>query len=114
MFGWFGRKGAPELERCGYSPAPWLAGACEEGFARNFSGLTALDKASGEFATFAGGTWAKGEMRAAKLTVGGNQVVGARQAAVPDPTGGPTIDTEARAAIAAILARLRLHGLIAT
>ena len=79
-----------------------------------FSGLTALDKASGEFATFAGGAWTKGEVRAAKVSVGGNQVVGARQAAVADPSGGATVDAEARAAIAALLARLRLHGLIAS
>ena len=115
MFGWFGRKSAPELDRCGYSPPPWLrAGEGEGGFARGVSGLTALDKASGEFATFAGGAWEKGHVRAAKLSVGGNQVVGARLAAVADPTGGATVDAEARTAIAAILARLRLHGLIAS
>ena len=93
-----------------------LAGYTEGGwrFIAPFSGLTALDKASEEVATFAGGAWTKGEVRAAKLSVGGNQVVGARQAAVADPTGGATIDAEARAAIAALLARLRLHGLIAS
>lgn len=42
------------------------------------------------------------------------QVVGAQQAAVADATGGATVDTEARAAINALLARLRTHGLIAT
>ena len=50
----------------------------------------------------------------ASLTVGGNQVVGARLAAVADVTGGAVIDTEARAAISAILDRLRQHGLIAS
>jgi hypothetical protein len=33
---------------------------------------------------------------------------------VADPAGGTTVDAEARAAVAAILARLRTHGLIAT
>ncbi len=33
---WFGRKSAPELDRCGYAPPPWLAGVCEEGFARGY------------------------------------------------------------------------------
>jgi hypothetical protein len=33
---------------------------------------------------------------------------------VADPAGGSTVDAEARAAVAAILARLRTHGLIAT
>jgi hypothetical protein len=40
-------------------------------------------------------------------------VVGARAAAVEDPSGGATVDTEARAAITAMLERLREHGLIA-
>lgn len=34
---WFGRKGAPELDRCGYSPPPWLtAGEGEGGFVRGY------------------------------------------------------------------------------
>ena len=35
------------------------------------------------------------------------------QAAVPDPTGGSTVDAEARAALSALLHRLRQMGLIA-
>ncbi len=91
----------------GYTGGGWR-------FIAPFEGLTALDKASGEVAAFLGGAWDKGHVRAAKLSVGGNQIVGARQAAVADPAGGATIDAEARMAIAAILARLRTHGLIAT
>jgi HK97 family phage major capsid protein len=52
--------------------------------------------------------------RADRLLVGGQQVVGARGAAIPAPTGGSTIDAEARSAIGNILAALRNHGLIAT
>ena len=93
-----------------------LAGYTEGGwrFIAAFEGLTALDKASGETAVFRAGAWEKGQARASRLSIGGNQVVGARGAAVADPTGGTIVDTEARAAIAAILARLRQHGLIAT
>jgi hypothetical protein len=47
------------------------------------------------------------------LQIGGTQVVGARGAAVANPTGGVVIDVEARAAIDAILARMEAHGLIA-
>ena len=114
MFGWFGRKGAPETVACGYAPPPWLAGACEEGFARGVEGLRATDKASGEVVTFRGSTWEKGQLHAGRVSVAGNQVLGARLAAVADPAGGTTVDAEARAAIALVLARLREHGLIAS
>lgn len=46
--------------------------------------------------------------------VAGTQVVGAQQAAIPDAAGGTTVDTEARAALNALLAELRTHGLIDT
>ena len=50
---------------------------------------------------------------ASKLMVAGTQVVGARGAAVTDPTGGATVDAEARTAIVALIDRLQAHGLIA-
>ena len=62
--------------------------------------------------TFSASAWEQGNVRAAKLSIGGNQVVGARLAAVPGATGGATVDAEARTTIDAILARLRQHGLI--
>lgn len=46
--------------------------------------------------------------------VGNLQVLGAQGAAVADASGGATIDTQARAAINALLARCRAHGIIAT
>ena len=95
------------LALAGYTAGGWR-------FLAAFAGLSALDKASGEVVTFASGVWEKGHVRAAKMSVAGNQVVGARLAAVTDPTGGGTVDAEARTAIAAILARLRSHGLIAS
>jgi hypothetical protein len=42
----------------------------------------------------------------------GEQVVGARQAAIATPAGGATVDAEGRASITQILAALRQHGLI--
>lgn len=46
------------------------------------------------------------------LKVDGTQVVGPQGTAVASPTGGGTIDAEARAAIDDIIARLVAHGLI--
>lgn len=43
----------------------------------------------------------------------GTKVVGAQGASVADATGGAVIDAEARAALNALLARVRAHGLIA-
>jgi hypothetical protein len=51
---------------------------------------------------------------ATAFLVSGTKVLGAQGAAVADVTGGATIDTEARAAINALLARCRAHGLIGT
>jgi len=48
------------------------------------------------------------------LKINQQQVVQTRQAAVADASGGTTVDAEARAAINALLARIRTHGLIAT
>lgn len=41
------------------------------------------------------------------------QVVGSQQAAITDPSGGTTVDSEARTAIGSILTTMRNHGLIA-
>lgn len=46
--------------------------------------------------------------------VNGVQVVSAQGAVVANATGGAVVDVEARAAINALLARVRAHGLIAT
>jgi len=93
------------LALAGYTDGGWR-------FIAAVDGLSALDMASGETVVFRDGTWERGHVRAASLSVGGVQVVGARQAGVSDPAGGSTVDVEARAAIASILAGLRSHGLI--
>jgi hypothetical protein len=94
--------------------AETLAGYGDGGwrFLAPIEGLTVLDKNSGQFATFVGGSWEVGALRAEAVLIDGEQVVGPRLAAIADPTGGAVIDMQARAAITAILASLRQHGLI--
>ncbi|PZU05511.1 MAG: hypothetical protein DI606_19710 [Sphingobium sp.] len=59
-----------------------------------------------------GAQWRDGQLGADALFLGGDRVVGVRQAAIDDPTGGGVIDAQARATIAAILQALRTHGLV--
>jgi len=100
---WAGKAG----QMAGYTAGGWR-------FVIPTDGLTLLVKSTGTFAIRRGSDWDLGEVRAAKIVVGGQQVVGAQAAAIPAPTGGATVDAEARSAIAAILAALRGHGLITT
>ncbi len=79
-----------------------------------FEGLTTIIKTTGLAALFRGGSWEVGVVRAESVRVGGQQVVGSRSAAIGNPSGGAVIDSEARAAVGAILEALRAHGLIAS
>jgi hypothetical protein len=65
-------------------------------------------------ATYTQGTWQIGVLFGSRLLIGGTQVVGQQVSSISDPSGGTTIDSEARAAISSILAALRQHGLIAS
>ena len=71
-------------------------------------------RAASSYARRATDAWLIGDLPLARVTVGGVQVLGAREPAIATPTGGTTPDPEARTAIAALLAALRNHGLIAT
>jgi hypothetical protein len=48
------------------------------------------------------------------VIIDGDQVIGSRVSAIAGPSGGATVDAEARTAIDQILGALRGHGLIDT
>jgi hypothetical protein len=76
--------------------------------------MNAWSRGDSAFARFDGSRWRIGEVTGACLLVAGRQVVGEQQSAISAATGGTTIDAEARATLAAVLAAMRSHGLIAS
>lgn len=90
--------------------AGWTGGGWR--FVAPREGMSVWNRSAREPIRFDGGGWQSGELRGRVLRLGGDQVVGARRPAIDDPVGGATADSEARAAIVAILAALRAHGLI--
>lgn len=63
---------------------------------------------------YGGGLSCNTLFQASSYYVGGAQVLGAQQPAIPNPTGGVTVDAQSRTTISSILAALRAHGIIAT
>lgn len=90
--------------------AAWTAGGWR--FAAPREGMTAWIAADALAARYVAGAWQAGRVTATRIEIDGEQVVGAREAGIDEPYGGSVIDAEARAAIEAILAALRAHGLI--
>ena len=62
-------------------------------------GVSVFVKSNGATLRFEGGAW--------------KQILGAQQPAIADAAGGTVVDAEARATIAAMLAALRAHNLVA-
>lgn len=75
-------------------------------------GMTVYVRASAIWATYRGGSWEMGTVRGSSLVLGGQQVVGNRAVAIDSPSGGSSVDAQARTAIGQILSALRQHGLI--
>ena len=98
---WAGREGQLAM----WTAAGWR-------FCAPHEGLTVWHKAAEFPVRWTGFAWTGGEIACARLEVGGQQVVGERQPAVPSPSGGTIIDAEARAAITGVIATLMSHGLI--
>lgn len=89
--------------------ATWTAGGWR--FATPVTGMIAWDREAGHWRHWSDGAWVAG-WPAAALLIGGEQVVGPRQPGIPNPSGGTTIDVEARAAIDLLIVTLMSHGLI--
>lgn len=81
-------------------------------FIAPFEGLGVYVRGAGTTAVYRGGAWDVGTITGSQVAIDGQQVVGAREAAIAAPAGGTAIDSEARTAIGQILAALRAHGLI--
>ncbi len=64
------------------------------------------------FGWFDGTVWHWGDWPVTALKVAGQQVVGAARPAIAAPTGGTTVDSQARNVISQVLQALRDHGLL--
>lgn len=94
------------------SLAGWTASGWR--FLQPVEGMTvAVDSAPGSV-SYRSGAWQPAQLDAARLMINGTAVVGPRGDAIALPAAGALIDEQARTAIAAILAAMQRHGLIAT
>lgn len=100
---WAGRAGCV---------AGWSAGGWR--FVDPIEGMSAWVAEAQQIARYSSGTWSIGQVRGKSVMIDGTAVLGPQQRAIEKPSEGGVIDTEARGAIAAILAALRCHGLIAS
>lgn len=82
-------------------------------FLAPIDGLSALVRSNRLRAEYFAGSWEIGIARAAQVEIGGQQLLSSQAAAIASPSGGSTVDTQARAAIDQLLEMLRSHGLIA-
>lgn len=89
--------------------ASWTGGGWR--FASPVEGMLVWNRASSLWLRWTGAAWSDGTLPASAVLIGGQQVVGARLPAVASPSGGTVIDAEARAAVAALIATLKSHGL---
>lgn len=84
---WAGRA----YEIAGWTSSGWL-------FVQPREGMQIWIGSTASVALFTGGVWRSGELHG-KLFVEGDQVVGPRGGAIAEPSGGSTVDAEARTAI---------------
>lgn len=95
--------------------AEYLVGWTDGGwrFCAPAPGMRAWSIADASEAWFDEAGWSVGTLRGLRVEIEGKQVVAAQQPAISMASGGGVVDVEARNALAAILAALHTHGLIA-
>jgi hypothetical protein len=98
---WTGQSGCV----AGWTEGGWRFIAAKDG-------MRMFVRSAGVFALFRAGAWEIGAVRGSSVIIADQQVVGSRLAAITSPSGGTTVDSQARTAIGAILTALRTHGLI--
>lgn len=91
--------------------ACWTSGGWR--FADPFPGMIAWNIATASFAQRGASSWTVGISNASQYRINDVQVVGARQSAISNVSGGTVVDAESRVALSAVLTALRAHGLIA-
>lgn len=77
-------------------------------------GMAAYVKSDSAWAAYRAGVWEIGSIRGSRLIIAGQQVVGIRTGSIASPSGGSTVDIQARATIDQMLNALQQHGLIET
>ena len=75
-------------------------------------GMLVFVRSAAASAAYRAGAWEIGQLRGSNVILDGLQVVGSRAAAIASPSGGTTIDAQARSTLDQILTALREHGLI--
>jgi hypothetical protein len=90
--------------------ACWTGGGWR--FVEAVPGMLVWNRAQQLWVYWDGAAWSEGSLPTSRIMVGGQQVVGPRQPAIPSPSNGTIIDAECRSAVAAIIVALKSHGLV--
>lgn len=90
--------------------AVWTSGGWR--FIVPVAGMIVWNKAEAHWVYWTGTDWMNGIWPVAALAIAGQQVVGPRLSTIANPSGGTTIDTEARTAVESVIVALKTHGLI--
>lgn len=73
-----------------------------------------LERSTGLSWHHLGDSWQRGICQVSEIRIEGRKVLGRQQSPISSPTGGGTIDAEARSTLVGVLSVLREHGLIAS